>query len=102
MSAKLYVGNLSYTVTNDQLGELFAQAGAVTESIVIMDRTTGRSKGFGFVTFDKQEEADQAITTLNESEYEGRKIIVSPARPQAPRENRAYGPDKEQYNKDKY
>lgn len=103
MNAKLYVGNLSYNVTNDQLGQLFSQAGAVLEAIVVMDKLSGRSKGFGFVTFATQEEADQAMSSLNETDYEGRKLIVSPARPQAPRENRTYSkPYKEQYNKDNY
>jgi RNA recognition motif-containing protein len=102
MNAKLYVGNLSYAVTNEQLGQLFSQAGTVLEAIVVMDKLSGRSKGFGFVTFGTQEEADQAMSLLNETDYEGRKLIVNPARPQAPRENRPYKPYKEQYNKDNY
>ena len=88
MNTKLYVGNLSYTVTNEQLGQLFSQVGTVQEAVVIIDKTTGRSKGFGFVTLGNQEEADAAISSLNESEYEGRKLVVNEARPQAPRADR--------------
>ena len=100
MNSKLYVGNLSYNVTGDQLGQLFAQAGTVVEAIVVIDKMTNRSKGFGFVTLSSDEEAQQAITTLNETDFEGRKLIVSPARPQAPRENRSYS--KPSYNKEQY
>lgn len=87
MSTKLFVGNLSYNVTNDQLGQLFAQAGTVVEATVINDRDSGRSKGFGFVEMSNEEEAQTAIKTLNETEFEGRKLIVNEARPRAPREN---------------
>lgn len=90
MSTKLYVGNLGYSITNDKLGQLFSQIGTVVESIVINDRETGRSKGFGFVTFSNEEEAQKAIAALNESDYEGRKLVVNEARPQAPRESRTY------------
>jgi RNA recognition motif-containing protein len=88
VNTKLYVGNLSYSVTGDQLGQLFSQVGTVQEAVVIIDKTTGRSKGFGFVTLGNQEEADAAIQSLNESEYEGRKLVVNEARPQAPRADR--------------
>jgi RNA recognition motif-containing protein len=98
VSTKLYVGNLSYNITNDQLGQLFAQAGTVIEAVVINDRDTGRSKGFGFVTLSSEEEAQKAIATLNESEYEGRKLVVNEARPQAPRENRPYNKDRQYRN----
>jgi len=89
VGTKLYVGNLSYNVTNDQLGQLFAQVGTVVESIVIIDKMSGRSKGFGFVTMSSEEEAKKAVA-LHETDFEGRKIIVNEARPQAPRENRPY------------
>lgn len=88
MNTKLYVGNLSYSVTNEQLGQLFSQVGAVQEAVVIIDKTTGRSKGFGFVTLGNEEEAEAAIRSFNETEYEGRKLVVNEARPQAPRADR--------------
>jgi len=85
MNTKLYVGNLDYNVSSDQLGEYFTQVGEVTEAIVISDRRTNRSKGFGFVTMGSEKEAKKAIETLNESEFEGRKIIVNEARPRKDR-----------------
>jgi len=89
VGTKLYVGNLNYNVTNDQLGQLFAQVGTVVESVVIIDKRSGRSKGFGFVTMSSEEEAKKAVA-LHETDFEGRKIIVNEARPQTPRENRPY------------
>ena len=91
MSTKLYVGNLDYGVTNDQLGELFAQAGSVTSATVISDRASGRSKGFGFVEMSSEEEAKKAIETFNEQDFQGRKIIVNEARPREPRDFPAPG-----------
>ena len=87
MTNKLYVGNLSYEVTDEKLTELFSKAGKITSAIVIMDRNTGRSKGFGFIEFASEGEAQAAIETFNEQEFEGRKLIVSEARPQKPRSN---------------
>jgi len=84
---KLYVGNLSYDVTGDQLGELFAQAGQVASAIVISDRNTGRSKGFGFVEMSSAEEAKKAIEMFNDQDFEGRKLRVNEARPQEPRQD---------------
>lgn len=86
MSVKLYVGNLSYEVTGDQLGELFAQAGKVAEATVITDRYSGRSKGFGFVEMSSAEEAKKAIETFNGKDFQGRDIVVNEARPREPRE----------------
>lgn len=85
MSVKLYVGNLSYEVTGDKLGELFAQSGKVVEATVITDRYSGRSKGFGFVEMGSAEEAKKAIETLNGKDFEGRSIVVNEARPREPR-----------------
>ena len=82
---KLYVGNLSYDVTGDQLQELFGQAGQVASAIVIVDRQTNRSKGFGFVEFTKDEEADKAISMYHDQDFQGRKMIVNEARPMQPR-----------------
>lgn len=89
MGTKLYVGNLSYNITNDMLAQLFGQQGTVVEAVVITDRTTGRSKGFGFVTLSNEEEAQKAIVALNGNEYEGRKLTVNEARPKVAREERS-------------
>lgn len=81
MSSKLYVGNLAYDVTNDQLGQLFAQAGTVVSATVITDRNSGRSKGFGFVEMSSEEEAKKAIEMFNGKDFQGRNIVVNEARP---------------------
>lgn len=84
--AKLFVGNLSYSVTTDQLREKFAQFGTVVDAIVLTDKFSGRSKGFGFVTMGSAEEAQAAVEALNEQDFDGRKMLVNVARPKAPRE----------------
>lgn len=88
MSAKLYVGNLDYSVTGDQLSEMFSQAGQVVSATVITDRYSGRSKGFGFVEMSSDDEAKKAIETFNGKDFQGRNLIVNEARPQEPREPR--------------
>lgn len=85
MSKKLFVGSLEWGVTEQDLQDLFSPYGEIEEAIVIKDKFSGRSKGFGFVSFAKEEEADKAIEELNESELKGRKIIVNEARPPKPR-----------------
>ena len=85
MAKKLFVGGLPYSTTDRQLEELFTQAGTVSSATVITDRETGRSKGFGFVEFENDAEADEAIKKLNETEVEGRKITVNVARPREER-----------------
>ena len=85
MSVKLYVGNLDYSMTGDQLGELFAQAGKVVSAVVITDRDSGRSKGFGFVEMSTEEEKKKAIEMFNNKEYQGRNMVVNEARPREPR-----------------
>lgn len=90
MGLKLYVGNLDYGVTGDQLSELFAQAGKVTSAIVISDRYSGKSKGFGFVEMASEDEAKKAIEMFNEKDFQGRKLIVNEARPMKPRND--FGP----------
>jgi RNA recognition motif-containing protein len=82
---KLYIGSLDYAVTADQLKELFSEAGTVTDSVVISDKYSGRSKGFGFVEMSSKEEAKKAIEMFNEKDFQGRKMIVNEARPQQPR-----------------
>jgi len=81
MSTKLYVGNLPYSTTKEALAELFSQAGNIVDAVVITDRETGRSKGFGFVEMSTEEEAATAISTLNGTAVEDRTIVVNEARP---------------------
>ncbi len=81
MAKKLYVGSLSYSTTDDGLKNFFAGAGQVDSATVIMDKRTGRSKGFGFVEMSSDEEADKAIEQFNGKELDGRKLIVNEARP---------------------
>jgi RNA recognition motif-containing protein len=88
MSQKIYVGNLGYSVNNETLKQKFAQYGTVSSSNVIMDKETGRSKGFGFIEMSNAQEASSAIESLNGSEFEGRNMNVSEAKPQAPRDDR--------------
>lgn len=85
MESKLYVGNLSYEVTEDQLRELFSQAGEIKEVALILDRDTRRSKGFGFVEMTTQVEAQKAIELFNEHELGGRRLTVNFARPKEDR-----------------
>jgi len=84
MGRKLYVGNLGFSVTSADLERLFAQHGNVRSAQVIEDRTSGRSKGFGFVEMSSDAEAQAAITALNGSSFEGRAITVSEAKPRPP------------------
>lgn len=79
MSSKVYVGNLSWDTTDDGLAAAFSQYGQLTDYIVMKDRETGRSRGFGFVTYTTQEEADMAIRGLNEQQLDGRIIRVNMA-----------------------
>jgi len=81
---KLFVGGLPWSVNNDSLKAFFDSYGEIVEAIVINDRMSGRSKGFGFVTFAKEEDAQKALEA-NGKDIEGRKIIVNVARPRAPR-----------------
>ena len=90
MSTKLFVGSLSYSVNDDQLKDAFAAAGTVVSAKVIIDRETGRSKGFGFVEMSSDDEAKAAIDMLNGNEIEGRAVAVSEARPQENRERRPF------------
>ncbi len=89
MGKKLYVGNLSYAANDQSVAETFAQCGTVSTSKVIMDRETGRSKGFAFVEMTTELEAQNAISQLNGSSQDGRSIVVTEAKPQAPREDRS-------------
>ncbi len=81
MPSKLYVGNLAYSVSNDDLRDLFSQAGEVQSATVITDKFSGQSKGFGFVEMSSSDEASKAISQFNETELKGRNIKVSEAKP---------------------
>ncbi len=85
MGKKLYVGNLPYDVTDADLEQLFNQHGTVQSAQVIQDRMTGRSKGFGFVEMDSDQEAQAAINDLNGKDYGGRALTVNEAKPREPR-----------------
>lgn len=89
MAKKLYVGNLPYSTTNEELSQLFSQSGTVASAQVIIDRMSGRSKGFGFVEMSNDDEALAAIEAMNGKEMGGRAIVVNEARPLEPRAPRA-------------
>ena len=94
MGKKLYVGSLSYGATENDLRALFAEAGTVVSASIIMDRDTGRSKGFGFVEMETDAEAQTAIAKINGRELDGRTVTVSEARPPTNRDSgggRGYG-----------
>lgn len=88
---KLYVGNLSYQMTDADLESTFAEFGTVSSAKIIMDRETNRSKGFGFVEFDSKEDAESAIENLNGKEVSGRSLVVNEARPPKPRTQNGRG-----------
>jgi RNA recognition motif-containing protein len=85
MGTKLYVGNLSFNTTENELQELFAQAGTVQEVTLMQDKFTGKSRGFAFVTMGSDQEAQNAITQVNGKTVDGRALTVNEARPREPR-----------------
>jgi RNA recognition motif-containing protein len=91
MGKKLYVGNLPYSATDQVLTTTFGECGTVESAKVIMDRDSGRSKGFAFIEMSTDEEARNAISKFNGQQWEGRAMTVSEAKPQAPRDNRGGG-----------
>ncbi len=103
MSNKLFVGNLSFNTTENDLQDAFAAHGTVTEANLMMDRTTGRPRGFGFVTMSTPEEAQKAIDALNGSQMDGRALTVNIARPREERTGgggggrRQYGGGRDRY-----
>ena len=97
MATKLYVGGLAYSITDDQLKELFGAAGTVVSAQVIVDRDSNQSKGFGFVEMSSEEEAQKAIKDLNGKEVDGRSIMVNEARPKTDRPSGSFGGG---YNRD--
>jgi|SRR3989338_2616493 len=88
---KLYVGNLPWSIDDQGLKDLFSALGEVTEAVVIKDKYTGRSKGFGFVTFANEADAEKAVTEMAEKEVDGRKIVVNVAKPREEGGNRGGG-----------
>lgn len=82
---KLYVGNLPWSVTSEGLHDMFAQFGAIAEAVVITDRMSGRSKGFGFVTFENEEDAQRAVSEMHDKDVQGRNLVVNVARPREER-----------------
>lgn len=90
MGKRLYVGSLSYYTTEQALEDFFAQVGPVESVRIVTDRDTGRAKGFGFVEMVNEEDAQRAITTLNNTELDGRTLVVNEAKPQERREG-GYG-----------
>src|ERR1041385_4198841 len=85
MGTKLYVGNLSFNTTENELQELFSQAGAVQEVMLMQDKFTGKSRGFAFVTMGSDADAQKAIAEINGKSLEGRPLTVNEARPREPR-----------------
>ena len=102
MGKKLYVGNLPYSATDSTLSQLFGQVGQVGSAQVIMDRESGRSKGFGFVEMSSDQEASDAIAKFNGQDLDGRALTVNEAKPQAPRENRSGGGGGGGYGRNRY
>ncbi len=88
MGKKLYVGNLPFSATDQILSDTFAQCGTVESARIIIDRDTGRSKGFGFVEMSTEAEAADAISKFNGADYEGRAMTVNEAKPMVPRDGR--------------
>ena len=97
MSKRLYVGSLPYTTRDEELKEFFSKAGEVASANIIMDKMSGRSKGFGFVEMSNNDEAQKAISMFNEQEFEGRKLTVNEARPMEARPPRSGGNDRGGY-----
>src|SRR5262245_21364222 len=85
MGSKLYVGNLTYSVSDSDLQQIFAPHGTVRSAQVVMDRDSGRSKGFGFVEMSSHEEAQAAIVALSGTQHDGRALTVNEAKPKEPR-----------------
>ena len=90
MAKKLYVGGLPYKTSNDELKAHFEQAGAVLSAVIIMDKMTGRSKGFGFVEMENDADADKAVSMFHGQDFDGRNLTVNEARPMEERPKRDF------------
>ena len=97
MSNKLFVGNLSFNVTENDLQDAFAAHGTVVETNLMMDRTTGRPRGFGFITMSSAEEAQKAIAAMNGKEIDGRALTVNIAKPREERSGGGGGGGRREY-----
>ncbi len=86
----IFIAGLSFATTDAELSDLFQEYGEISSAKVITDRQTGRSKGYGFVEMEDDESANKAIAALNETEFDGRKIAVSEAKPREPRQERSF------------
>jgi RNA recognition motif-containing protein len=91
MAQKLFIGGLSFSTTEERLRAAFAEVGQVDSAAVVMDRDTGRSRGFGFVEMSTAEDAEQAIARFNGKDFDGRQIKVEKAAPSAPRARSGFG-----------
>ncbi|KKQ32203.1 MAG: RNP-1 like protein RNA-binding protein [Candidatus Nomurabacteria bacterium GW2011_GWA1_37_20] len=91
MAKKLYVGNLSYTTTEDSLKDAFSKAGTVASATLVIDKMSGRSRGFGFVEMSSDEEAEKAVTMWDGKDLDGRMVKVNEARPMEDRPARRFG-----------
>ncbi|NQV00600.1 MAG: RNA-binding protein [Parcubacteria group bacterium] len=97
MNKKLYIGGLSYDTTEDSLKEAFSKAGTVESAVIITDKMSGRSKGFGFVEMSSDEDAKKAIEMWNGKEFESRTLTVNEARPMRERPQRDFGGGNSRY-----
>ncbi len=102
MTNKVYVGNLSFDTTEDSLKELFGGAGTVSSASIIMDKFSGRSKGFAFVEMSSEEEAKKAIEMFNGKELDGRNIVVDEAKPMEKKPFRKFSGDDRGFDKGKF
>jgi cold-inducible RNA-binding protein len=106
MAKKLFVGGIPWATTSDDLSQLFGQYGQVTSAVVITDKMTGRSRGFGFVEFANDADAESAIAGQNEKEFNGRTLVVKEAKPLEDRPKRSFGGPRGGgrggYNNDRY
>ena len=100
MGKKLYVGNLSYNTTSNDLERILGAYGTVKSAQIINDRDTGRSKGFGFVEMVTEEDAQKAMDMFNGKDFDGRRITVSEARPMEPRPRRDFGGNNNSYGRE--
>jgi len=98
MESKLYVGSLSYDTTEDSLKDLFSKAGTVSSVTIIIDKISGRSKGFGFVEMSSEEEAKKAIEMFNGKELDGRNIMVDEAKPMRKKPFREFSGPRRDFN----
>ena len=102
MTNKVYVGSLSYDTTEDSLKEFFSQAGAVESVSIVMDKFSGRSKGFAFVEMSSEEEAKKAIEMFNGKELDGRNIIVDIARPMTEKPFKKFSGDRKGFDRKRF